>query len=135
MSEKNGLVGIVVVSHNKKLAEEIINFCREMQQADFAIENGGGTDSEVYGTNPLIIYEAIKRADRGNGVLVFVDMGSSVMSTEMAIEMLGGEIEARLADVPVVEGSIAAIAGNFDGVTLDELEKIAEESLTFRKKG
>ena len=45
------------------------------------------------------------------------------------------EIEARLADVPVVEGSIAAIAGNFDGVTLDELEKIAEESLTFRKKG
>ncbi|MCP1225963.1 dihydroxyacetone kinase phosphoryl donor subunit DhaM [Sebaldella sp. S0638] len=134
MENKNNLVGIVVVSHNKQLAQEIINFAKEMQHCDFAIENGGGLEGDTYGTNPLRILEALKKADRGSGVLIFLDMGSAVMNVEMALEMFGSEGEARVADVPLVEGVIAAVAGNFQGVTLDELEEIAEESKTFNKK-
>lgn len=130
-----GLVGIVVVCHNKKLSQEIINFCEVMKQTDFKIINGGGTDSEVYGTNPMIVKKAIEDANLGNGVLVFVDMGSSIMSAEMAIEMLNGEIDARIADTPLVEGVISAVAGNYEGVTLNELEKIADESRSFNKIG
>ena len=73
-----GLVGIVVVSHSNKLAEEIINFVEVLKNEDFSVENGGNSKSEVYGTNPENVVEAIKRADKGSGVLVFVDMGSSV---------------------------------------------------------
>ena len=134
MDKEKGLVGIVVVSHNEKLAEEVINFAKEMQQSDFVIENGGGTGTDAYGTNPVIIMEAVKKADRGSGVLILVDMGSAVMSAEMALEMLANGTDARIADAPIVEGTIAAVAGNFSGVTLDELEEMTEESRTFSKK-
>ena len=46
---KNGLVGLVVVSHSNKLAEEIINFAKLLQQEDFKIENGGNINQEIYG--------------------------------------------------------------------------------------
>ena len=133
MDKKNNMVGIVVVCHNRKLARELINFSREMQHAEFGIENGGGTGTDSYGTKPEIIIEAVREADRGGGVLIFVDLGSAIMSTEIALEMLNGEIEARIADVPLIEGLISAVAGNFQGVTLDELEKTAMESKSYSK--
>ena len=133
MDKKNGMPGIVVVCHNRKLAGELINFSREMQHAEFGLENGGGTGTEAYGTNPEIIMEAVRKADSGSGVLVFVDLGSAIMSTEIALEMLAGETEARIADVPLIEGLISAVAGNFPGMTLEELEKTAMESRNYSK--
>ena len=94
------MIGLVVVSHNRKLAEEIINFSNEMKQFDFPVENGGGTSSEIYGTEPQIIIDAIKRADKGEGVLIFVDLGSSIMNTEMAIEILGSPEKLYIVDAP-----------------------------------
>ena len=60
---KNGLVGLVVVSHSNKLAEEIINFAKLLQQEDFKIENGGNINQEIYGATVSTIKDAIKRAD------------------------------------------------------------------------
>ena len=118
---KNGLVGLVVVSHSNKLAEEIINFAKLLQQEDFKIENGG------------TIKDAIKRADEGQGVLVFVDMGSSIFHATKAVEELRGEVEAEIADAPLVEGIISAVAANFDEMSLPELKEIAEGSRNFKK--
>lgn len=127
------MIGLVVVSHNRKLAEEIINFSNEMKQFDFPVENGGGTSSEIYGTEPQIIIDAIKRADKGEGVLIFVDLGSSIMNTEMAIEMLGNPEKLYIVDAPLVEGVISAVAGNFPGISTEELKQISEESKNFIK--
>ena len=127
------MIGIVVVSHNRKLAEEIINFSEEMRQFDFPMENGGGTNGEIYGSEPAIILEAIKKADKGDGVLIFVDLGSSIMNAEMAIEMLEDNSKVRIVDAPLVEGVISAVAGNFPGVTFEELIQISEESKNFIK--
>ena len=127
------MIGIVVVSHNRKLAEEIINFSEEMRQFDFPMENGGGTHGEIYGSEPGIILEAIKKADKGDGVLIFVDLGSSIMNAEMAIEMLEDNSKVRIVDAPLVEGVISAVAGNFPGVTFEELIQISEESKDFIK--
>ena len=57
---KKGLAGIVVVSHSNKLAEEVINFSKVLQQTEFNIENGGNVNQEVYGTNVEKIKEAVK---------------------------------------------------------------------------
>ena len=134
MEEKNKkIVGIVVVSHSNKLAEEIINFVKIFKQTDFPLENGGNANREVYGTNIENVKNAIIRADNGAGVLVFVDMGSSVFNAVKAIKELDGEIEAKIADAPLVEGIISAVAANFDGIDLDELKIIAEDSKKFTK--
>ena len=37
------MVGIVIVSHSKKLAHEIIELCNEMKKYDFPVINGSGT--------------------------------------------------------------------------------------------
>lgn len=128
-----GLVGIVVVSHSNKLAEEIINFVEVLKNEDFSVENGGNSKSEVYGTNPENVVEAIKRADKGSGVLVFVDMGSSVYNAMKAKKILEKEIEVEIADAPLVEGIISAVASNFDDTSLEELKAIAEDSRNFKK--
>ena len=134
MEEKNKkIVGIVVVSHSNKLAEEIINFVKIFKQTDFPLENGGNANREVYGTNIENVKNAIIRADNGAGALVFVDMGSSVFNAVKAIKELDGEVEAKIADAPLVEGIISAVAANFDGIDLDELKIIAEDSKKFTK--
>ena len=134
MEEKNKkIVGIVVVSHSNKLAEEIINFVKIFKQTDFPLENGKNANREVYGTNIENVKNAIIRADNGAGVLVFVDMGSSVFNAVKAIKELDGEVEAKIADAPLVEGIISAVAANFDGIDLDELKIIAEDSKKFTK--
>ena len=134
MEEKNKkIVGIVVVSHSNKLVEEIINFVKIFKQTDFPLENGGNANREVYGTNIENVKNAIIRADNGAGVLVFVDMGSSVFNAVKAIKELDGEVEAKIADAPLVEGIISAVAANFDGIDLDELKIIAEDSKKFTK--
>ena len=130
MEAKNkGLVGIVVVSHSNTLAEEVINFVKVFKQEDFALENGGNAKREVYGTNVENVKQAIIRADKGAGV----DMGSSVFNAVKAIKELEGQVEAKIADAPFLEGVISAVAGNFEGIDLDDLKIIAEDSRKFTK--
>ena len=130
---KNGLVGLVVVSHSNKLAEEMINFAKLLQQEDFKIENGGNINHEIYGATVDTVKNAIKRADEGKGVLIFVDMGSSIFHAIKAVEELRGEVKAEIADAPLVEGIISAVAANFDEMSLSELKEIAEGSRNFKK--
>ena len=128
----NGLVGLVVVSHSNKLAEEVINFAKLLQQEDFKIENGGNINQKVYGATVDTIKDA-RRADEGQGVLVFVDMGSSIFNAAKAVEDLKGELKVEIADAPLVEGIISAVAANFDEMSLSELKEIAEGSRNFKK--
>ena len=97
------------------------------------MENGGNASREVYGTNVENVKEAIIRADNGAGVLVFVDMGSSVFNAAKAIKELEGQVDAKIADAPLVEGIISAVAANFDGISLADLKTIAEDSRKFTK--
>ena len=129
----NGLVGLVVVSHSNKLAEEVINFAKLLQQEDFKIENVGNINQKVYGATVDTIKDAIRRADEGQGVLVFVDMGSSIFNAAKAVEDIKEEVKVEIADAPLVEGIISAVAANFDEMSLSELKEIAEGSRNFKK--
>ena len=96
-------------------------------------ENGGNVNQEIYGATVDTVKNAIKRADEGQGVLVFVDMGSSIFHAVKAVEELRGEVKAEIADAPLVEGIISAVAANFDEMSLSELKEIAEGSRNFKK--
>lgn len=137
MESKNiknkNLVGIVVASHNNKLAEEIINFAKVLRQEDFPIVNGGDVEREVYGTNVENMKNAVISADSGAGVLIFVDMGSSIFNAMQVVKELEGEIDARIVDAPIVEGVLSAVAANSSDMDLEDLRLIAEESRNFTK--
>lgn len=131
------MIGIVIVSHSNRVAEGIVDICRQMAQKELRIIPAGGTEDGRIGTDATKIMEAIREADEGEGVAILVDLGSAVMSAETAIDLLEEELKDRvkIIDAPVVEGSIAAVVQASIGDTLDEVIKAAEESKTLSKLG
>lgn len=128
------MVGIVIVAHNPKLSQEIINFCMELKNSDFYLVNGGGIDKEGnYGTCPKIISKAIKSADQGDGVVVLCDLGSSVLNAEKAKEALKDEIRVEIVDAPIVEGAIVGVSSNHPKVNIETLVEFIKEAKEFPK--
>jgi len=106
------MIGIVVVSHSAKLAEGVAELGREMGGAEVRIEAAGGLNlpGQPHGTDPLLILEAIEKAYADEGVLILMDLGSALLSAEMAVEMLPDEKRAHVAlcAAPLVEGAVSA---------------------------
>jgi len=131
------MLGFVVVSHSKELAEAAIHLANEMKRYDFPLINGSGTDGDFLGSNPLTIKEAILNAKTDKGALVFVDIGSSVLNTQVAIDFLadeGVDIEnIKIADAPLVEGLIAAVAINDEKADMESILDELKELKTFSK--
>lgn len=128
------MVGIVVVSHSNGLAEETIKLSMQMAQQELNVVNAGGTSDNEFGTDPMKIMDAIQSADSGDGVLILLDIGSAIMSTEMAIEMSGSdESKVKIANAALVEGCIAAITSASIGMSLDEVKQAAEDALQYPK--
>jgi phosphoenolpyruvate-protein phosphotransferase len=91
---------------------------------DVAITAAGGLsdDPGAIGTDATLVMDAIQKADSGDGVLVLMDLGSAVLSAEMAQEMLGDAAgPVLLCEAPVVEGAVAAAAAARLGRTLDQV--------------
>jgi multiphosphoryl transfer protein len=124
-------VGLVIVSHSAKLAEGVVELAREMGGEDVAIEAAGGMADPpgAMGTDAELVMGAIERAASDDGVLVLMDLGSALMSAEMAVEMGGGETRVVLAAAPLVEGAVAAAAAARGGLGLDDVAAEARGAL------
>ena len=125
------MVGIVIVSHSWKIAEGVRDLAREMAQNFPGLLTAGGLEDGSIGTDAQRIASAIREADSGDGVVILADIGSSIMSAETAIELLeddGVNVNAVIADAPLVEGSICAVVEAAGGAGLDEVLRAAEES-------
>src|SRR3954454_22810773 len=98
---------------------------------DVAIEAAGGMADPpgAMGTDAMVVMEAIERASSEDGVLVLMDLGSALMSAEMAVEMSAGDVRVVLADAPIVEGAVAAAAAARTGMGLDEVAAEARGAL------
>lgn len=82
------MISLVIVSHSKKISEGVVELCYEMVGEDLRIIPVGGTSDGRIGTDPILIKKAIEKAYDVDGVLIFTDIGSSIMSLELAIEMV-----------------------------------------------
>ncbi len=95
------------------------------------IEVAAGMPDGSLGTDAMSVMEAIKRADAGAGVVVLVDLGSAVLSAEMAIEFLAEDApRLRLVPAPFVEGLLAASVRAAGGASLEEVATEATRALT-----
>lgn len=103
-------VGIVVVSHSLPLAEAALQLALEMIPGDKPqVALAAGTPDGGFGTDAVAVSEAIAQVDAGAGVVVLVDLGSAVLSAEMALEFLPDpDIEVQIVPAPFVEGLLAA---------------------------
>ena len=128
------MVGLVLVSHSAALAEGAAELAREMGGAEVRLEPAGGVESgdgTALGTDAVRVAEAIARADSGDGVLVLMDLGSAVLSAEMAMELVAPERSSSvvLSDAPLVEGAVAAAVAARIGLPLEAVAAEARGGL------
>jgi dihydroxyacetone kinase phosphotransfer subunit len=105
----------------------------QMASPDTPILAAGGMEDGGIGTDAFRIQTAIEEADRGEGVLLLVDLGSAIMSAETAIDFLDEEIDVRIADTPVLEGAVSAAVTASSGGDLDEVLAAAMEARSMQK--
>lgn len=108
-------IGIVVVSHSRPLAQAAIEFAQTMGTSKIPVVNASGIkvgDDWQFGTDSMSIADAISGldADGCDSIVVLMDIGSSVMSTQMALEFIDPAIEVHLSPAPLVEGLIVAVS-------------------------
>ena len=128
-------VALVVVSHSAALATAAVELATQMVADDPpAFEVAAGQGDEL-GTDAAAIAEAVGAADRGNdgaGVLVLSDLGSAVLSSELALELVdpppGGEV--LLSRAPLVEGLVAAAVQAAAGASLARVEAEAVRAIS-----
>jgi len=127
------LVGIVLVSHSFELAHGLAALTSQLAGDEVRVEPAGGGPNGTLGTTDDTVRAAIARADRGQGVVVLADLGSSVLTVRHLLEEGHGNGHVRLVDAPFVEGAIAAAVTSSAGQDLEDVVHAAEEARGARK--
>lgn len=126
-----------MVSHSHALAAAAARLAGEMvpEQARPVIELAAGLDETTFGTDATEVAEAITRADSPEGVLVLLDLGSAVLSAEMALELVDPDLVARtqVSSAPLVEGLVAAVVTASGGADLGTVAAEARRGLLAKR--
>ncbi len=119
------VVGIVIVSHSRQLAEGVRELAEQMVQGRVPLAVAAGIDDpqNPLGTDAMQVYEAIASIYNDEGVIVLMDLGSALMSAEMALEFLSEEQrdKVHLCEAPLVEGAIVAAVAAASGSNIQQV--------------
>ncbi|MEZ8741276.1 phosphoenolpyruvate--protein phosphotransferase [Photobacterium swingsii] len=131
------MVGIVVVSHSTLLAQGVVELATQMTQgkANIAIAAGVDDPENPIGTDAIAVMAAIEQVCDDDGVVVLMDLGSALLSTEMALELLDPELveKVSLIAAPIVEGTMAASVAAAAGLTREVVIAEASSALDVKK--
>lgn len=126
-------IAIVIVSHSKQLALGVRELAAQMVQGQVPIAVAAGIEDpeNPLGTDPIQVYEAIASVFSDDGVLVLMDLGSALLSAEMAIEFLpeAQQEKVYLCEAPLVEGAIAAVVAAAAGRDIHQVMAEARGAL------
>jgi PTS hybrid protein len=93
---------------------------------EVVIQAAGGGPEGSLGTDEALVRAALEHADTGQGVVVLADLGSAVLTIRHILESGNGGV--RLADAPLVEGTVAAAVIASTGAPLEVVARAAEEA-------
>jgi len=123
------MVSLLIVSHSAQLAAGVREFASQVAGGNVQIVDAGGAVDGALGTSVERIQAGLQQISSPDGTLVLVDLGSAVLSVEMAIEALGAT-HVQISDAPLVEGAyLAAIEASVDS----SLEETAAAALQARE--
>src|SRR5437870_3626383 len=132
-------VGLVVVSHSRVLADAAVALAMQMvHDSSVRVAVAAGLDETTFGTDAVAIKDAIERVDGPAGVVVLMDLGSAVLSAELALDLLS-DATARdrvvLSPAPLVEGLVVAAVTAAGGGTREEVAAEARSALLGKASG
>ncbi|WP_433592198.1 dihydroxyacetone kinase phosphoryl donor subunit DhaM [Nocardia sp. CA-145437] len=128
------MIGLVVVSHSRALAEAAVALAAGLlPDQGVAVRIAAGLSAEEFGTDAVMVADAVREADSGDGVLVLMDLGSAVLSAETALDLLESPVRVHLSAAPLVEGLVAALAVAGGGADLETVAREADGALTAKR--
>lgn len=118
------MINILIASHSHKLAEGLTELVGQMA-GGVNIEYSGGTEDGELGSNFEEINEKMTRLAE-DGLVVFFDLGSSMMNCETAYEMLDDDLKEKvvLAGSPLVESSVQISVSIDENTELDDIKNM-----------
>lgn len=130
------MISLVLVSHSFALAAAAKELAMQMistKTAPKVLLAAGirkGENLEL-GTDTQQISAAIEAADNPDGVLIFVDLGSALHSSQMALELVDPDLADRclISSAPLVEGLVAALVSAARGANLKQVAAQARGAL------
>ncbi len=127
------MVGLVLVSHSRALAVALADLIRQVSPGEIplAVAAGVGEQRQEFGTDAIEISEAIQSVLSPDGVCVLMDLGSAVLSAQLAMDLMPelGPDQIRFCGAPIVEGAIAAAVQVSLGSDLDTVCREAGNAL------
>ncbi len=123
------MVGLLIVSHSTEIARGVQALVEQMTQGQVAVAATGGTPDGAIGTSADLIgqvLEAMRASSDVDSVLVLVDLGSAVMSAEIALEL--SELPFVISNAPLVEGAVLAAVEASIGADLPQTAAAAEHA-------
>ena len=124
------MLGLLIVSHSRKIAEGVRDLAEQVGAGQVPIAAVGGMEDGALGTTAEAIRAAADQLP-GDEVLVLVDLGSAVLSAEMALEGFGRPFV--LSNAPLVEGAVLAAVEASVGADLAKAQAAAEAAASMRK--
>lgn len=101
-----------------------------------ALAGGIEDTSNPIGTDAVKIMQAIESVFSPDGVIVFVDLGSAILSTQTAIDLLEPELAEKviISYAPLVEGAFAAVVAASAGDSLEAVLNEANEAAALKQE-
>jgi dihydroxyacetone kinase DhaKLM complex PTS-EIIA-like component DhaM len=111
-----------------------VELAQQMAEDVVVLAAGGMADGGV-GTDVALVQAAIEQAMGPDGVVILADLGSSLMSAEIAIENCGNrQGPIAIGDGPLVEGTVTGVTTAGAGAWLDEVLEIIKASRMLPKE-
>lgn len=122
------MINILIASHSKKLAEGLREILIQMAPNVNILVSGGDKDGNI-GSNFDEINQIINEYATNDGLVIFFDLGSSMMNCQMAIDMLDDEKKSKvyLAGTPIVETSVQIAVEASAGQSLEKVVEYLNE--------
>ena len=121
------MINILIASHSKKLAEGLREILIQMAPNVNILVSGGDKDGNI-GSNFNEINQIINEYST-DGLVIFFDLGSSMMNCQMAIDMLDDKKKSKvyLAGTPIVETSVQIAVEASAGQSLEKIVEYLNE--------
>ena len=128
-------IGVVLVSHSEYIAKGLRDLVNEMNDGSVPVVAAGGADGGRIGTSAIRIQEAIESLEECEHILVYADLGSSILSAETAMDIIDEDLadKVQIVDAPIVEGALTGVVQAVISDDVDEVIRVSEEAAKVHK--
>lgn len=125
------VVSLILVSHSRLITDGLKAMVEEMasDSSKITIYSCGGTDDDSIGTDPTKIMMAIEDSNESEQIYLIGDIGSGLMSIDMALDLVDNEelrSRCHVISGPLVEGAFVIGVQSMIDPSLEAVQKQIE---------